>query len=55
MHAALFCCQGFASGDPVKDTLALRQFAKDGHEFAVAQSFSKNFGQIAHAHAFAWS
>ncbi len=36
--------QGFASGDPVKDTLALRQFAKDGHEFAVAQSFSKNFG-----------
>ncbi len=36
--------QGFASGDPVKDTLALRQFAKDGHQFAVAQSFSKNFG-----------
>jgi len=36
--------QGFASGDPVKDTAALRQFAHDGHEFAVAQSFSKNFG-----------
>lgn len=36
--------QGFASGDPVKDTLALRQFAADGHQFAVAQSFSKNFG-----------
>ena len=36
--------QGFASGDPVKDTLALTQFAADGHEFAVAQSFSKNFG-----------
>jgi aspartate aminotransferase len=35
---------GFASGDPVKDTQALTQFAADGHEFAVAQSFSKNFG-----------
>lgn len=45
------CLQGFASGDPVKDTLALRQFAKDGHEFAVAQSFSKNFGRLQHRSA----
>jgi len=36
--------QGFASGDPVKDAFALQQFAADGHQFAVAQSFSKNFG-----------
>lgn len=36
--------QGFASGDPARDVLAVTQFQKDGHEFAVAQSFSKNFG-----------
>lgn len=36
--------QGFASGDPVKDTFALQQFVKDGHPIALAQSFSKNFG-----------
>ena len=42
--SVLFFHSGFASGDPVKDTIALRQFAQDGHQFAVAQSFSKNFG-----------
>lgn len=36
--------QGFASGDPVKDTFALRQFIQDGHQLALAQSFAKNFG-----------
>jgi len=36
--------QGFASGDPVKDTFAVREFVKDGHEIAICQSFSKNFG-----------
>jgi len=36
--------QGFASGDPVADTFALRQFVADGHPLALAQSFSKNFG-----------
>lgn len=36
--------QGFASGDPVKDTFAVRQFVNDGHLIALCQSFSKNFG-----------
>lgn len=36
--------QGFASGDINKDAFAARLFAKDGHEFLVAQSFSKNMG-----------
>lgn len=36
--------QGFASGDPVADTFALQQFVADGHQLALAQSFSKNFG-----------
>lgn len=36
--------QGFASGDPVRDTFALRQLVKDGHQIAVCQSFAKNFG-----------
>jgi len=36
--------QGFASGDPVKDATALRQFVSDGHHVAVSQSFAKNFG-----------
>lgn len=36
--------QGFASGDPKRDAFAIQQFVKDGHQIAVAQSFSKNFG-----------
>jgi len=40
--------QGFASGDTVADALSLRQFVKDGHKIALAQSFSKNFGLYGH-------
>ena len=36
--------QGFASGDIDKDAFAVRQFVKDGHQVAVAQSFAKNMG-----------
>ena len=36
--------QGFASGDPTRDAFAIQQFVKDGHQIALAQSFSKNFG-----------
>ena len=36
--------QGFASGDPTKDAFAIQQFVQDGHQIALAQSFSKNFG-----------
>lgn len=36
--------QGFASGDIDRDAFAPRLFARDGHEFIVAQSFSKNMG-----------
>lgn len=36
--------QGFASGDPVRDAFAIRQFVRDGHDVMVAQSFAKNFG-----------
>jgi len=36
--------QGFASGDPVKDALPIRQFLDDGHQLLVCQSFAKNFG-----------
>ena len=36
--------QGFASGDIDKDAFALRQFIKDGHQVALAQSFAKNMG-----------
>jgi len=36
--------QGFASGDIDKDAAALRQFLKDGHRIALAQSFAKNMG-----------
>lgn len=36
--------QGFASGDTNKDAFAVRQFAKDGHELVVSQSYSKNMG-----------
>lgn len=36
--------QGFASGDINTDAFAVRQFAKDGHQFALAQSYAKNMG-----------
>ena len=36
--------QGFASGDARKDAAAVRMFVEDGHNIAVVQSFSKNFG-----------
>jgi len=36
--------QGFASGEAAVDAFALRQFVKDGHQVALCQSFSKNFG-----------
>ena len=36
--------QGFASGDLVKDSYALRKFADNGVKLALAQSYAKNFG-----------
>ena len=36
--------QGFGSGDINQDAFSVRQFAQDGHEFLVSQSFSKNMG-----------
>ncbi|XP_015919632.1 aspartate aminotransferase, cytoplasmic [Parasteatoda tepidariorum] len=36
--------QGFASGDLVKDSWAVRYFAQRGFELICAQSFAKNFG-----------
>ncbi|OXU19532.1 hypothetical protein TSAR_004215 [Trichomalopsis sarcophagae] len=36
--------QGFASGDVLKDSLAVRLFIKEGHHIALAQSFAKNMG-----------
>ena len=36
--------QGFASGDLVKDSYALRKFANAGVKLALAQSYAKNFG-----------
>jgi aspartate aminotransferase len=36
--------QGFASGDLVKDSFALRKFANNGVKLALAQSYAKNFG-----------
>jgi len=36
--------QGFASGDLVKDSYALRRFANGGVKLALAQSYAKNFG-----------
>ncbi|GAB0095816.1 hypothetical protein DMENIID0001_112460 [Sergentomyia squamirostris] len=35
---------GFASGDIDRDAFGVRQFASDGLEFIVAQSFAKNMG-----------
>mmetsp|Transcript_40322 Transcript_40322/g.59262 ORF Transcript_40322/g.59262 Transcript_40322/m.59262 type:complete len:433 (+) Transcript_40322:50-1348(+) len=36
--------QGFASGNAPKDAASLRLFVEDGHQCALVQSFSKNFG-----------
>lgn len=36
--------QGFASGSVDKDAFAVRLFAKEGHQFALAQSYAKNMG-----------
>ncbi|CAG2116756.1 unnamed protein product, partial [Medioppia subpectinata] len=36
--------QGFASGDPDRDTYSVRLFVDRGLELVCAQSFSKNFG-----------
>lgn len=36
--------QGFASGNAPEDAFAIRMFVEDGHQLAVVQSFSKNFG-----------
>ncbi|XP_014218317.1 aspartate aminotransferase, mitochondrial [Copidosoma floridanum] len=36
--------QGFASGDVMKDSLAVRLFIDEGHHVALAQSFAKNMG-----------
>jgi len=36
--------QGFASGDPVKDSASYRLFIDDGHEIILCQSFAKNMG-----------
>ena len=36
--------QGFASGNAPQDAAAIRLFVEDGHNLALVQSFSKNFG-----------
>eukprot|EP01013_Petalomonas_cantuscygni_P010460 TRINITY_DN2355_c0_g1_i1.p1 TRINITY_DN2355_c0_g1~~TRINITY_DN2355_c0_g1_i1.p1 ORF type:complete len:440 (-),score=77.47 TRINITY_DN2355_c0_g1_i1:953-2272(-) len=36
--------QGFASGDPVRDAMAVRKLDSSGLPFVVTQSFAKNFG-----------
>lgn len=38
--------QGFASGNIDKDAFAVRLFAKDGHQLALAQSYAKNMGKL---------
>lgn len=45
-HFPFFDCayQGFASGDLVRDSWAIRYFIEQGFELCIAQSFSKNFG-----------
>lgn len=45
-HYAFFdaAYQGFASGDAEADAMAVRMFRERGHEMALVQSFSKNFG-----------
>lgn len=36
--------QGFASGDPEKDSAAVRYFIEQGHNPMICQSYAKNFG-----------
>jgi aspartate aminotransferase, mitochondrial len=36
--------QGFATGDIDNDAFSVRQFARDGHQMLVTQSYSKNMG-----------
>jgi aspartate aminotransferase, cytoplasmic len=45
-HFPFFDCayQGFASGDLVKDSWAVRYFVEQGFELCIAQSYAKNFG-----------
>jgi len=45
-HLALFVMeqQGLVSGDPTEDSYPVRLFAEEGNPFALAQSFSVNFG-----------
>ncbi|KAK8120007.1 aminotransferase class I and II [Apiospora kogelbergensis] len=45
-HFPFFDCayQGFATGDLMKDNLAVRHFVELGFELVIAQSFAKNFG-----------
>lgn len=45
-HFPFFDCayQGFASGDLVRDSWAIRYFIEHGFELCIAQSFAKNFG-----------
>ncbi|RDH34355.1 aspartate transaminase [Aspergillus welwitschiae] len=45
-HFPFFDCayQGFASGDLIRDSWAVRYFVEQGFELCVAQSFAKNFG-----------
>mmetsp|Transcript_17202 Transcript_17202/g.26304 ORF Transcript_17202/g.26304 Transcript_17202/m.26304 type:complete len:422 (+) Transcript_17202:146-1411(+) len=40
--------QGFASGNAPQDAASLRMFVEDGHQLALVQSFSKNFGLYGH-------
>ncbi|KAI2641221.1 PLP-dependent transferase [Xylaria nigripes] len=45
-HFPFFDCayQGFATGDLMKDSAAVRYFIEQGFELVIAQSFAKNFG-----------
>ena len=36
--------QGYATGDLERDAFAVRQFARDGHNLLLTQSFAKNMG-----------
>lgn len=36
--------QGFASGDPIRDSIAVRYFVAQGFEMFCSQSYAKNFG-----------
>ena len=36
--------QGYATGDVNQDAFAVRQFAQDGHQMVLTQSYAKNMG-----------